>query len=123
MTDKRERQTNKAWQQSGVEPDYRFSLANERTYLAWIRTALALLAGSIALDQMANQLPHPGLKLVISIALALFSAVIAVLGYLRWSKHERAMRQDEPFPYTSLLKATSLFISVVTSLVIVFLLV
>lgn len=115
---------NKAnWRQSGVEPDYRFSLANERTYLAWIRTALALLAGSIALDQMVNQITYPELKLVISVALALFSAVIAILGYLRWSRHEQAMRQEQPFPYTSLLKATSLLIGIVTLLVIVFLLV
>ena len=29
----------------GEEPDYRFTLANERTFLAWVRTALGLLAG------------------------------------------------------------------------------
>ncbi len=27
----------------GEAPDYRFSLANERTFLAWIRTALGFL--------------------------------------------------------------------------------
>ncbi|WP_283215114.1 DUF202 domain-containing protein [Pseudofrankia sp. DC12] len=36
----------------GTDPDYRFSLANERTFLAWIRTALALLAGGIAVVQI-----------------------------------------------------------------------
>jgi hypothetical protein len=30
------------------EPDYRFTFANERTFLAWIRTALALIAGGVA---------------------------------------------------------------------------
>ncbi|MGL9725147.1 YidH family protein [Sodalis sp. (in: enterobacteria)] len=40
----------KCWQQ-GKRPDYRFSLANERTFLAWIRTALALLAGAVGLEQ------------------------------------------------------------------------
>ncbi|MEZ9040927.1 MULTISPECIES: YidH family protein [unclassified Vibrio] len=114
---------NANWRKTGVEPDYRFSLANERTYLAWIRTALALLAGSIALDQMATQLAHPQLKLIISMVLALFSIAIAILGYLRWSKHEKAMRQELPFPYTSLLKVTSVFIGLITLLVIVFLLV
>jgi putative membrane protein len=42
----------KNWQQQGQEPDYRFSLANERTFLAWIRTALAILASGVALDQL-----------------------------------------------------------------------
>ena len=32
---------------AGREPDPRFTLANERTFLAWIRTALGLLAGGI----------------------------------------------------------------------------
>jgi putative membrane protein len=36
----------------GEEPDYRFTLANERTFLAWIRTSLALLAGGVAVVQL-----------------------------------------------------------------------
>src|SRR6185312_1745313 len=35
------------WHELGEEPDYRFSLANERTFLAWIRTALALMAAAV----------------------------------------------------------------------------
>lgn len=46
------------WRQTGEAPDYRFSLANERTYLAWIRTALALLAGAIAVDQLTPDLAN-----------------------------------------------------------------
>jgi putative membrane protein len=42
-----------AWRHEGTEPDYRFTLANERTFLAWIRTALALLAGGVLLHQRA----------------------------------------------------------------------
>ena len=37
----------------GTEPDPRFTLANERTFLAWIRTALALIAGGVALEALA----------------------------------------------------------------------
>ena len=43
-----------AWRHEGTEPDYRFTLANERTFLAWIRTALALLAGGVLLHQFAT---------------------------------------------------------------------
>ena len=45
-----------AWQHEGDDPDYRFTLANERTFLAWIRTALALLAGGVLLHQFASTL-------------------------------------------------------------------
>ena len=48
-----------SWRQQGKEPDYRFSLANERTFLAWIRTALALLAGGVLLDQFSTKLSPP----------------------------------------------------------------
>jgi putative membrane protein len=39
------------------EPDYRFTLANERTFLAWQRTALGLLAAAVAAVQL---LPEVG---------------------------------------------------------------
>ncbi len=39
------------WWLAGKKPDYRFTLANERTFLAWIRTALALMAGAVGVDQ------------------------------------------------------------------------
>ena len=38
----------------GEEPDARFSYANERTFLAWNRTALALIGVGLA---VANLLP------------------------------------------------------------------
>ena len=36
----------------GHEPDYRFTLANERTFLAWIRTSLGLMAVGLAVAQL-----------------------------------------------------------------------
>ena len=38
------------------EPDYRFTLANERTFLAWERTALGLLAAAVAVVQLVPEL-------------------------------------------------------------------
>ncbi len=43
----------------GEAPDYRFSLANERTFLAWIRTALGFLAAGVGLDQLAPDFATP----------------------------------------------------------------
>lgn len=42
-----------SWRHQGQEPDYRFSLANERTFLAWMRTALALVAAAVLFHQFA----------------------------------------------------------------------
>ncbi|CAM4140568.1 YidH family protein [Kerstersia similis] len=88
------------WQQEGQDPDYRFTLANERTFLAWIRTALALLAGGVALDQFASQLGPPGTVRILALCLALLAALLCLLAYLRWRQNERAMRLSQGLPHT-----------------------
>ena len=55
----------------GSQPDYRFSLANERTFLAWLRTGLALIAGGLAAAQFLPPLPVPHLREAIAVALLL----------------------------------------------------
>ena len=62
----------------GSEPDPRFTLANERTFLAWIRTALALTAGGVALEALTVPL-LPGLRLAASLLL-LVLGLAGVLG-------------------------------------------
>ncbi|MEU1021518.1 DUF202 domain-containing protein, partial [Streptomyces sp. NPDC005904] len=57
--------------EEGDTPDYRFSLANERTFLAWLRTALALIGGGFAVDQFLPDLRR-GWR--IGLALALLAA-------------------------------------------------
>ena len=85
---------NPKWRREGRDPDYRFSLANERTFLAWIRTALALLAGGVILEQLATRLGPPGLVVAIATALATLSAVLCGLAYVRWRDNEIAMRHS-----------------------------
>ena len=77
----------------------RFSFANERTFLAWIRTALALLAAGVALDAVPLdiagwlQLSLAGLFVVLGVA-------CAVAAWGRWARAERALRHGRPLPAT-----------------------
>ncbi|MBA0050605.1 DUF202 domain-containing protein [Streptomyces sp. AJS327] len=81
----------------GSTPDYRFSLANERTFLAWIRTALALVAGGIAVDQFLTQLRW-GVRTGVAVTLLVGAAFCAVRAINHWVRCERAMRRGEDLP-------------------------
>ena len=81
----------------GTEPDARFSLANERTFLAWIRTSLALLAGGVALEALSLGM-HPSLRLGASSVLILSGIATAVHAWAVWKRHERALRLNTPLP-------------------------
>jgi putative membrane protein len=89
-----------AWRHLGEEPDYRFSLANERTFLAWIRTALALLAGGVLLDQFSTKLSPPVVVVVLAMSLCGFGAVLALFAYQRWKGNEIAMRMKRGLPHS-----------------------
>jgi putative membrane protein len=95
------------WRQEGQEPDYRFSLANERTYLAWIRTALAILAGVLFLDQFAVKLDHREMLLAVTVLLAVLSSFMAIGAYSRWKHNEIAMRHGRPLPHSAVLPLVS----------------
>jgi len=82
----------------GRTPDYRFSLANERTFLAWIRTGLALIAGGLACAQFLPPLPVQHLREIIAIALLLLGGVVALRAVDHWARTERAMRLGEELP-------------------------
>jgi putative membrane protein len=81
----------------GDEPDARFTLANERTFLAWVRTALAMLAGAVAVHAPAIDLDD-WVKNVISLVL-LGAATLAVSqSWLRWRAVEVSIRTGRPLP-------------------------
>ena len=82
----------------GSTPDYRFSLANERTFLAWVRTGLALVAGGLGVAQFLPPLPVPHLREVIAIGLLLLGAAVAVRAVDHWARTERAIRLGEELP-------------------------
>ena len=81
----------------GHEPDPRFSLANERTFLAWIRTALALVAGAAAVDALPLPLPDTVQGLLAAV-LALAGLLTAGAAWRGWARTERAMREGSTLP-------------------------
>lgn len=95
------------WQTQGKEPDYRFSLANERTFLAWIRTGLALLAGGVLLDQFVTRLGPSSVTLSLAIGLTLLAAGLCAVAFVRWRANEIAMRMDAPLPFSLALPVLS----------------
>jgi len=85
-------------QDVGETPDYRFSLANERTFLAWIRTGLALVAGGLAAAQFLPSLAIPHLREAIAVALLVLGGAVSVRAVDHWARSERAMRLKRDLP-------------------------
>ena len=83
----------------GTEPDPRFTLANERTFLAWIRTSLALIAGGVALEALADAV-QPTLRLTAALVLLVLGMAVPPLAWLDWGSNERAMRRGGPLPHS-----------------------
>jgi putative membrane protein len=81
----------------GKEPDYRFTLANERTFLAYVRTALGLDAAGLAVAQFLDR-STAQLRVTLAVAAILLAIAVTALGYQRWWQVERAMRLELPLP-------------------------
>jgi putative membrane protein len=80
------------------EPDYRMSLALERTYLAYLRTGLALLAAGVAVAAALPDAGAPGLRRALGLALVLVGGAVLAAARPRWVAVDRAMRRGEPMP-------------------------
>lgn len=94
----------------GEDPDYRFTLANERTFLAWIRTALALAAGGLGAVTILDDFTG---EEVLGVGLLGLSFLTAATAYRRWALNERAMRLDEPLPPSRLPMLMAIGVAVV----------
>jgi putative membrane protein len=102
----------------GEEPDERFTMANERTFLAWIRTSLALIAGGIAVHALHLQIPDQ-LGDAAAIVLVVLGLVAAGSGWLGWMRTERALRLGTPLRGAGFATAmTAIFLLVVLLLAV-----
>jgi putative membrane protein len=81
-----------------VEPDYRFTLANERTFLAWQRTSLGLLAAAVAAVQFVPELPIHGIRHMLGAMIGVLAMLTAGTGLQRWAQVDRAIRRGQPLP-------------------------
>ena len=85
--------------EDGREPDPRFTFANERTFLAWSRTALALVVAGLGIVQLLP--PFPGVPVgrhLLGVPLIVLGAVLAVVAYGEWMRNQRALRRGDPLP-------------------------
>lgn len=92
----------------GEEPDPRFTLANERTFLAWVRTSLAFLAGGIALEAFEIPSLSTQMQQLGAIAVVVMALLIALGAAVRWIRVERAMRKDRPLPVPAIVPLITL---------------
>ncbi|GAA1914887.1 YidH family protein [Nocardioides marmoribigeumensis] len=99
------------------QADYRFTLANERTYLAWVRTSLAFVAGGIAVSELVSG--DRVLREVLALLLVACGATGGVLAYRRWRAAEAAMRAGEPLPTSTLPRVLALLVVVVAAVTVV----
>jgi putative membrane protein len=110
------------WRREGQEPDVRFTLANERTFLAWIRTALALLAGGVLLEQFAPTLQPREWVVALGVGLAALAALLSALAYSQWRRNEIAMRMARPLPHNAAVALLSAALLLAAAVLVVLLL-
>jgi len=106
----------------GTEPDPRFTFANERTFLAWSRTALALVVAGLGIVQLLPPFPRvPAGRHLLGLPLIALGAVLAVTAYAEWVRSQRALRRGEPLPQSVLpwiLAATITTVAVIAAVVL-----
>ncbi len=79
-------------------PDYRTALAAERTYLAYIRTSLALLAAGVAVVGVFPDAGYTGVRRVVGVILVVIGILIGATSRQRWAVIQRAINEGRPIP-------------------------
>ncbi len=101
-----------------MRPDYRYSLANERTFLSWTRTGLALIAGGVAVEQFAT-LSVSWIVEVVGILGIVLGGAIAVWALMQFRRVQDAIDHDLPLPRQPAATVVTLGVAVVAVLLIV----
>jgi putative membrane protein len=94
-------------------PDVRFSFANERTFLAWIRTALGLVTAGLAVTQLLPPFDLPGGRRLIGLPLIALGVVVALFSFRNWRGNEHAIRHDQALPRSVLPRLVAVVVSIV----------
>jgi putative membrane protein len=106
----------------GAEPDPRFTFANERTFLAWSRTALALVVAGLGIVQLLPPFPGvPAGRHLLGVPLIALGAVLAIAAYIEWVRNQRALRRGEPMPLSVMpwiLAATITGIAIIAAVIL-----
>jgi putative membrane protein len=105
-----------------AEPDYRFTLANERTFLAWFRTSVALIAGGVAVVQLVPEFALPGARHALGVLLTLGGGVLSIAALRRWWRVQQAMRCAVELPPTRIPTVLAVALATLTVVVAVLLL-
>jgi putative membrane protein len=100
----------------GHEPDIQLSFANERTFLAWERTALGLITAGLAITQLLPSFDFPGGRRLIGLPLIALGTVIALVAYWEWHRNQEAMGHDRPLPRSHLPLVVAVVVAVVAAL-------
>ena len=101
------------------DPDVRFSYANERTFLAWNRTALALVTAGLAVTQLLPPFDVPGGRRMIGLPLIATGTLISVASFFQWRRNDQAMRAGRPLPRSVLPGLVAIVVAVSAGIALV----
>ncbi len=79
-------------------PDERFTLASERTFLAWMRTSLGFLAGGIAMVHLVPDFSTGWVRTLLGLVLILLAVAASLVGMRRWLQVRHALERGAPMP-------------------------
>lgn len=103
----------------GTDPDPRFSLANERTFLAWIRTGLGLIALGVGVATFVSTQMAKGVSILLAAGLVLLGGIVSAAAWFRWLRVERSMRAGTGIPASRMAPVVAFGIAVLAVLSII----